>query len=144
MKSKLLFATFGMALLSGCVGERLDKRYAPDIPITAYSKNNGDVCIYPSPKENEKQDTVYISSDVGEKLIEVASQDLKKGICISQHDYRFQENHAYSLRLNFVPIEKRQNLQDVYGRAFVAHFKVKMLKGTYDIENVVQERVPIE
>ena len=29
------------------------------------------------------------------------------------------------MRLNFVPIEKRRNLQDISGRAFIAHFKVK-------------------
>ncbi|CAI0818584.1 Uncharacterised protein [Serratia entomophila] len=138
MKDKLLCVVVGVTLLSACVGDRLDQRYAPDISITAQAKDNGDICIYPSPKENEKQDTLYISGDTGEKLIEVANQDLKKGICVTPNDYTFQENHLYSMRLNFVPVEKRRNLQDVSGRAFISHFKVKKLNGTYVIENVVQ------
>lgn len=133
MKSKLLFTVVGVILLSACVGDRLDQRYAPDMPITAHAKDNGDICIYPLPKENEKPDTLYISSDAGEKLIEVANQDPKKGICVTQGNYSFQENHLYSMRLNFMPIEKRENLQDASGRAFIAHFKVKKLNGSYDL-----------
>lgn len=138
MKGNLLFAIASVTLLSACIGDRLDQRYAPDVPITAHAKANGDICIYPSPKENERQDTLYISGDTGEKLIEVANQDLKKGICVTPNDYTFQENHLYSMRLNFVPVEKRRNLQDVSGRAFISHFKVKKLTGTYVIENIVQ------
>ncbi|MGM1269871.1 hypothetical protein ACS0TT_20980, partial [Serratia marcescens] len=48
------------------------------------------------------------------------------------------KNHIYSMRLNFVPIEKRRNLQDISGRAFIAHFKVKKLNGAYEIENITQ------
>jgi hypothetical protein len=133
MKSKLLFTAIGVILLNACVGDRLDRRYAPDIPITAHAKDNGDICIYPLPEDNEKPDTVYISGDAGERLIEVANQDPKKGICVTQGDYSFQENHLYSMRLNFIPIEKRENLQDASGRAFIAHFKVKKLNGSYDL-----------
>lgn len=133
MKSKLLFTVVGVILLSACVGDRLDQRYAPDMPITAHAKDNGDICIYPLPKENEKPDTLYISSDAGEKLIEVANQDPKKGICITQGDYSFQESHLYSMRLNFIPIDKRENLQDASGRAFIANFKVKKRNGSYDL-----------
>jgi hypothetical protein len=138
MKVRLFFAVVGMTLLSACVGDRLDQRYAPDIPITAHAKANGDICIYPSPKGNERQDTLYISGDTDEKLIEVASQDLKNGICVTQNDYPFQKNHIYSMRLNFIPIDKRRNLQDVSGRAFISHFKVKKLNGAYEIENITQ------
>lgn len=42
------------------------------------------------------------------------------------------------MRLNFVPIEKRRNLQDISGRAFIAHFKVKKLNGAYEIENITR------
>lgn len=138
MKANFLLITFGAALLSACSVDRLDQRYAPDIPIFAHAKENGDICIYPSPKENERQDTLYLTGDTDEKLIEVESQDLKKGICVTQEDYPFQENHTYSMRLNFVPIEKRRNLQDISGRAFIAHFKVKKLNGAYEIENITQ------
>lgn len=138
MKAKCLQVIVGSILLSACVGDRLDQRYAPDIPITAHAKANGDICISPSPKENERQDTLYISGDTDEKLIEVGNQDLKKGICVTQEDYPFQENHIYSMRLNFVPIEKRRNLQDVSGRAFIAHFKVTKLNGVCEIENITQ------
>ncbi|CAI1657823.1 Uncharacterised protein [Serratia marcescens] len=138
MKARLFCAVVGVTLLSACVGDRLDQRYAPDIPITAHAKENGDICIYPSPKENERPDTLYLSGDADEKLIEVGNQDLKKGICVTQNDYPFQENHTYSMRLNFVPIEKRRNLQDVSGRAFIAHFKVTKLNGVYEIENITQ------
>ncbi|EPL3542358.1 putative T6SS immunity periplasmic lipoprotein [Serratia marcescens] len=138
MKAKFLLAIAGSILLSACVGDRLDQRYAPDIPITAHAKANGDICIYPSPKENERPDTLYLSGDADEKLIEVGNQDLKKGICVTQNDYPFQENHTYSMRLNFVPIDKRRNLQDISGRAFIAHFKVKKLNGAYEIENITQ------
>ncbi|MFS7243706.1 putative T6SS immunity periplasmic lipoprotein [Serratia proteamaculans] len=144
MKGKLLFTAVGVIFLSACVGDRLDRRYAPDIPITAHAKDNGDICIYPLPKENEKPDTVYISSDAGEKLIEVANQDSKKGICVTQGDYSFQENQLYSMRLNFIPIEKRENLQDASGRAFIAHFKVKKLSGSYEIENIAPVNAPIK
>lgn len=144
MKGKLLSTVVGVMLLSACVGDRLDRRYAPDIPITAHAKDNGDICISPLPKENETPDTVYISSDVGEKLIEVANQDPKKEICVTQGDYSFQENHVYSMRLNFIPNKKRENLQDASGRAFIARFKVKKLNGSYDIENVAQEGAPIK
>lgn len=133
MKGKLLLTAVGVILLSACVGDRLDRRYAPDIPITAHAKDNGDICIYPLPKENEKPDTLYISSDAGEKLIEVANQDSKKGICVTQGDYSFQENHLYSMRFNFTPIDKRENLQDASDRAFIAHFKVKKLNGGYNL-----------
>lgn len=138
MKANFLLITFGAALLSACIGDRLDQRYAPDIHIAAHVKENGDICIYSSPKENERQDTLYLTGDADEKLIEVGNQDLKKGICVTQNDYPFQENHTYSMRLNFVPIEKRRNLQDVSGRAFIAHFKVKKLNGAYEIENIKQ------
>ncbi|EPK3283183.1 TPA: hypothetical protein R4193_002455 [Serratia marcescens] len=138
MKANFLLVIAGSILLSACTGDRLDQRYAPDIPIFAHAKANGDICISPSPKENERQDTLYLTGDTDEKLIEVGSQDLKKGICVTQNDYPFQENHIYSMRLNFVPIEKRRNLQDVSGRAFIAHFKVKKLNGAYEIENSTQ------
>lgn len=138
MKANCLQLIAGSILLSACTGDRLDQRYAPDIPITAHAKANGDICIYPSPKENERQDTLYLTGDTDEKLIEVANQDLKNGICVSQEDYPFQENHTYSMRLNFVPIEKRRNLQDISGRAFIAHFKVTKLNGIYEIENITQ------
>ncbi|HID9392961.1 TPA: putative T6SS immunity periplasmic lipoprotein [Serratia marcescens] len=138
MKVNFLLVIAGSILLSACVGERLDQRYAPDIPITAHAKANGDICIYPSPKENERPDTLFLSGDADEKLIEVGNQDLKKGICVTQNDYPFQENHTYSMRLNFLPIEKRRNLQDISGRAFIAHFKVKKLNGAYEIENITQ------
>ncbi|MFJ3168290.1 putative T6SS immunity periplasmic lipoprotein [Serratia nematodiphila] len=138
MKVNFLLVIAGSILLSACVGDRLDQRYAPDIPITAHVKANGDICISPSPKENERQDTLYLTGDTDEKLIEVESQDLKKGICVTQNDYPFQENHIYSMRLNFAPIDKRRNLQDVSGRAFIAHFKVKKLNGAYEIENIKQ------
>ncbi|MGL1813341.1 UNVERIFIED_CONTAM: hypothetical protein GPA08_19280 [Serratia marcescens] len=140
MKAKCLQVIVGSILLSACTGDRLDQRYAPDVPITAHAKENGDICISPSPKENERQDTLYLSGDADVKLIEVESQDLKKGICVTQNDYPFQENHTYSMRLNFVPIEKRRNLQDISGRAFIAHFKVKKLNGAYEIENITQGR----
>ncbi|MDM3538637.1 hypothetical protein QZQ48_02750 [Serratia marcescens] len=138
MKANFLLVIAGSILLSACTGDRLDQRYAPDIPITAHTKANGDICISPSPKENERQDTLYLTGDTDEKLIEVGNQDLKKGICVTQNDYPFQENHIYSMRLNFVPIDKRRNLQDVSGRAFIAHFKVKKLNGAYEIENITR------
>ncbi|MGQ5796828.1 putative T6SS immunity periplasmic lipoprotein [Serratia sp. IR-2025] len=138
MKANFLLVIAGSILLSACTGDRLDQRYAPDIPIFAHAKANGDICIYPSPKENERQDTLYLTGDTDEKLIEVGNQDLKKGICVTQNDYPFQENHIYSMRLNFVPIDKRRNLQDVSGRAFIAHFKVKKLNGAYEIENITR------
>ncbi|MEL5565453.1 hypothetical protein PTT47_08700 [Serratia ureilytica] len=138
MKANFLLAIAGSILLSACVGDRLDQRYAPVIPITAHAKANGDICISPSPKENERPDTLYLSGDADEKLIEVGNQDLKKGICVTQNDYPFQENHTYSMRLNFVPIDKRRNLQDVSGRAFIAHFKVTKLNGVYEIENITR------
>nr|WP_258368377.1 putative T6SS immunity periplasmic lipoprotein [Serratia marcescens] len=138
MKANFLLVIAGSILLSACVGDRLDQRYAPDIPIFAHAKANGDICIYPSPKENERQDTLYLTGDTDEKLIEVGNQDLKKGICVTQNDYPFQENHIYSMRLSFVPIEKRRNLQDISGRAFIAHFKVKKLNGAYEIENITR------
>ncbi|HGE8281265.1 TPA: putative T6SS immunity periplasmic lipoprotein [Serratia marcescens] len=138
MKANCLQVIAGSILLSACVGDRLDQRYAPDIPIAAHAKANGDICIYPPPKENERQDTLYISGDTDEKLIEVGNQDLKKGICVTQEDYPFQENHIYSMRLNFVPIDKRRNLQDISGWAFIAHFKVTKLNGIYEIENITQ------
>ncbi|HHK7959510.1 TPA: putative T6SS immunity periplasmic lipoprotein [Serratia marcescens] len=136
MKANFLLIAFGAALLSACIGDRLDQRYVPDIPISAHAKANGDICIYPSPKENERPDTLYISGDLDEKLIEVVNRDLKKGICVTQEDYPFQENYIYSMRLNFVPIEKRRNLQDVSGRAFIAHFKVKRFNNHFAIENI--------
>lgn len=136
MKAKCLQVIAGSILLSACTGDRLDQRYTPDIPITAHTKANGDICIYPSPKENERPDTLYISGDLDEKLIEVVNQNLKKGICVTQEDYPFQENYIYSMRLNFVPIEKRRNLQDVSGRAFIAHFKVKRFNNHFAIENI--------
>ena len=138
MKANCVLVIAGAILLSACVGDRLDQRYAPDIPITAHAKANGDICISPSPKENERPDTLYLSGDADEKLIEVESQDLKKAICVTQNDYPFQENHIYSMRLNFMPIEKRRNLQDVSGRAFIAHFKVTKLNGVYEIENITR------
>ncbi|EJA2551086.1 hypothetical protein MWS75_003135, partial [Serratia marcescens] len=125
----------GAILLSACTGDRLDQRDAPDIPIAAHAKANGDICIYPSPKENERQDTLYLTGDTDEKLIEVGNQE-NSGICVTQNDYPFQENHIYSMRLNFVPIEKRRNLQDVSGRAFIAHFKVKRVNNHFAIENI--------
>ncbi|EMH5181210.1 hypothetical protein RGJ03_002917 [Serratia marcescens] len=136
MKANFLLAIAGSILLSACTGDRLDQHYAPDIPIAAHAKANGDICIYPSPKENERPDTLYISGDLDEKLIEVVNQNLKKGICVTQNDYSFQENHTYSMRLNFVPIEKCRNLQDVSGRAFIAHFKVKRFNNHFAIENI--------
>ncbi|MBH2721160.1 putative T6SS immunity periplasmic lipoprotein [Serratia ureilytica] len=138
MKARLFCVVVGVTLLSACIGDRLDQRYVPDIPIAAHAKANGDICIYPSPKENERPDTLYISGGLDEKLIEVVNRDLKKGICVTQEDYPFQENYIYSMRLNFVPIEKRRNLQDVSGRAFIAHFKVKKLNGAYEIENIAR------
>ncbi|WIJ65161.1 hypothetical protein OI978_03950 [Serratia nevei] len=138
MKANFLLVIAGSILLSACTGDRLDQHYAPDIPIFAHAKANGDICIYPSPKENERQDTLYLTGDTDEKLIEVGNQELKNGICVAQNDYPFQENHIYSMRLNFVPIEKRRNLQDISGRAFIAHFKVKKLNGAYEIENITQ------
>ncbi|MGY3350368.1 putative T6SS immunity periplasmic lipoprotein [Serratia marcescens] len=135
MKANFLLAIAGSILLSACTGDRLDQRYAPDIPITAHTKANGDICIYPSPKENERPDTLFISGDTDEKLIEVASQDLKNGICVTQNDYIFQENQTYNIRLNFVPIDKRRDLQDVSGRAFIAHFKVRKFNNHFAIEN---------
>ncbi len=68
----------------------------------------------------------------------MGNQDLKKGICVTQNDYPFQENHIYSMRLNFVPLDRRRNLKDVSGRAFIAHFKVTKLNGAYEIENIIQ------
>ncbi|CVE50016.1 putative T6SS immunity periplasmic lipoprotein [Serratia marcescens] len=136
MKDNCLLVIAGSILLSACVGDRLDQRYAPDIPIIAHAKANGDICISPSPKENERQGTLYLSGDTDEKLIEVVNQDLKKGICVTQNDYPFQENHTYSMRINFVPIEKRRNLQDVSGRAFISHFKVKRFNNHFAIENI--------
>ncbi|WP_075687119.1 putative T6SS immunity periplasmic lipoprotein, partial [Serratia marcescens] len=100
MKVNFLLVIAGSILLSACVGDRLDQRYEPDIPITAHVKANGDICISQSPKENERQDTLYLTGDKDEKLIEVESQDLKKGICVTQNDYPFQENHIYSVGLN--------------------------------------------
>ncbi|TYR90398.1 MULTISPECIES: putative T6SS immunity periplasmic lipoprotein [Serratia] len=138
MKANFLLVIAGSILLSACTGDRLDQRYAPDIPIFAHAKANGDICISPSPKENERQDTLYLTGDTDEKLIEVVNQELKNGICVAQNDYPFQENHIYSMRLNFVPIEKRRNLQDISGRAFIAHFKVKKLNGAYEIENITR------
>ncbi|HID9655486.1 TPA: putative T6SS immunity periplasmic lipoprotein [Serratia marcescens] len=135
MKTNFLLALTGAILLSACTGDRLDQRYAPDIPIAAHAKANGDICIYPSPKENERQDTLYLTGDTDEKLIEVGNQE-NSGICVTQNDYPFQENHIYSMRLNFVPIEKRRNLQDVSGRAFIAHFKVKRVNNHFAIENI--------
>lgn len=135
MKANCLLVIAGSILLSACTGDRLDQRYAPDIPIATHAKANGDICIYPSPKENERPDTLYISDDLDEKLIEVANRDLKKGICVTQEDYPFQGNYIYSMRLNFVPIEKRRNLQDISGRAFIAHFKVKRFNNHSAIEN---------
>ncbi|MBH2582365.1 hypothetical protein I5K92_05330 [Serratia marcescens] len=136
MKANCLQVIAGSILLSACTGDRLDQRYAPDIPIATHAKANGDICIYPSLKENEKPDTLYISDDLDEKLIEVVNQNLKKGICVTQEDYPFQENYIYSMRLNFVPIERRRNLQDVSGRAFIAHFKVKRVNNHFAIENI--------
>ncbi|MBH2564787.1 hypothetical protein I5K95_12620 [Serratia marcescens] len=136
MKANFLLAIAGSILLSACTGDRLDQRYAPDIPISTHAKANGDICIYPSPKENERPDTLYLSGDTDVKLIEVANQDLKKGICVTQNDYPFHENHIYSMRLNFIPIDKRRNLQDVSGRAFIAHFKVKRFNNHFAIENI--------
>jgi len=136
MKANCLQVIAGSILLSACTGDRLDQRYAPDIPIATHAKANGDICIYPSPKENERPDTLYISDDLDEKLIEVVNQNLKKGICVTQEDYPFQENYIYSMRLNFVPIEERRNLQDVSGRAFIAHFKVKRVNNHFAIENI--------
>ncbi|HIE0912205.1 TPA: putative T6SS immunity periplasmic lipoprotein [Serratia marcescens] len=136
MKANCLQVIAGSILLSACTGDRLDQRYAPDIPIATHAKANGDICIYPSLKENEKPDTLYISDDLDEKLIEVVNQNLKKGICVTQEDYPFQENYIYSMRLNFVPIERRRNLQDVSGRAFIAHFKVKRVNNHFVIENI--------
>ncbi|MGK2698045.1 putative T6SS immunity periplasmic lipoprotein [Serratia surfactantfaciens] len=136
MKANCLLVIAGSILLSACTADRLDQRYAPDIPITAHAKENGDICIYPSPKENERQDTLYLTGDTDDKLIEVANQDLKKGICVTQNDYPFLENHIYSMRLNFVPLDKRRNLQDVSGRAFIAHFKVKRFNNRFAIENI--------
>ncbi|SVK47127.1 Uncharacterised protein [Acinetobacter baumannii] len=136
MKANFLLAIAGAILLSACVGDRLDQRYAPDIPITAHTKANGNICIYPSPKENERPDTLYLSGDTDEKLIEVANRDLNSGICVTQNDYPFQENQTYNMRLNFVPIDKRRNLQDVSGRAFIAHFKVKRFNNHFAIENI--------
>ncbi|WP_439075948.1 putative T6SS immunity periplasmic lipoprotein [Serratia sarumanii] len=138
MKANFLLAFTGTIFLSTCIGDRLDQRYAPDIPIAANAKANGDICISPSPKESERQDTLYLTGDTDEKLIEVGNQDLKKGICVTQNDYPFQENHIYSMRLNFVPLDRRRNLQDVSGRAFIAHFKVTKLNGVYEIENITQ------
>ncbi|HGM4929497.1 putative T6SS immunity periplasmic lipoprotein [Serratia marcescens] len=135
MKTNFLLALTGAILLSACTGDRLDQRYAPDIPIAAHAKANGDICIYPSPKENERQDTLYLTGDTDEKLIEVGNQE-NSGICVTQNDYPFQENHIYSMRLNFVPIEKRRSLQDVSGRAFIAHFKVKRVNNHFAIENI--------
>ncbi|CAI1720610.1 Uncharacterised protein [Serratia marcescens] len=66
----------------------------------------------------------------------MVNQNLKKGICVTQEDYPFQGNYIYSIRLNFVPIEKRRNLQDVSGRAFIAHFKVKRFNNHFAIENI--------
>lgn len=136
MKANCLQVIAGSILLSACTGDRLDQRYSPDNPITVHTKANGNICIYPSPKENERPDTLYISDDLDEKLIEVVNQNLKKGICVTQEDYPFQENYIYSMRLNFVPIEKRRNLQDVSGRAFIAHFKVKRFNNHFAIENI--------
>ncbi|HGM5964147.1 MULTISPECIES: putative T6SS immunity periplasmic lipoprotein [Serratia] len=136
MKANCLQVIAGSILLSACTGDRLDQRYAPDIPIATHAKANGDICIYPSPKENERPDTLYISGDLDEKLIKVVNQNLKKGICVTQEDYPFQENYIYSMRLNFVPIEKRRNLQDVSGRAFITHFKVKRFNNHFAIENI--------
>ncbi|MBN5253266.1 hypothetical protein JY459_08635 [Serratia marcescens] len=135
MKANFLLVIAGSILLSACVGDRLDQRYAPDIPIATHAKANGDICIYPSPKENDRQDTLYLRGDTDEKLIEVGNQE-NSGICVTQNDYPFQENHIYSMRLNFVPIEKRRNLQDVSGRAFIAHFKVKRVNNHFAIENI--------
>ncbi|EMG3986464.1 hypothetical protein V4287_001991 [Serratia marcescens] len=136
MKANFLLVLTGAIFLSACTGDRLDQRYAPDIPIVTHAKANGDICIYPSPKENERPDTLYISGDLDEKLFEVVNQNLKKGICVTQEDYPFQGNYIYSMRLNFVPIEKRRNLQDVSGRAFIAHFKVKRFNNHFAIENI--------
>lgn len=136
MKANCVLVIAGSILLSACTGDRLDQRYAPDIPIATHAKANGDICIYPSPKANERPETLYLTGDRDEKLIEVANQDLKNGICVTQEDYPFQENHTYSMRINFVPIEKRRNLQDVSGRAFIAHFKVKRFNNHFAIENI--------
>lgn len=91
MKVRLFCAVVGVTLLSACVGDRLDQRYAPDIPIAAHAKENGDICIYPSPKENERQDTLYLTGDTDEKLIEVANQDLKRAFALRRTITRFRK-----------------------------------------------------
>ncbi|WP_061794784.1 putative T6SS immunity periplasmic lipoprotein [Serratia ficaria] len=144
MKGNILLVVAGVTLLSACVGERLDQRYAPDIPITAYARDNGDICIYPSSKENKRPDTLHISGETDGKLIDVANQDMKKGICVTQKDYPFQGNHSYSMRINVVPVEKRKDLQDVSGRAFIAHFHVKKINNRYVIENGRQQGAPLK
>ncbi|BEM31108.1 hypothetical protein SME05J_46780 [Serratia marcescens] len=45
MKANFLLAIAGSILLSACTGDRLDQRYAPDIPIATHAKANGDICI---------------------------------------------------------------------------------------------------
>ncbi|CAI1720518.1 Uncharacterised protein [Serratia marcescens] len=55
MKANFLLVLTGAIFLSACTGDRLDQCYAPDIPIVTHAKANGDICIYPSPKENESQ-----------------------------------------------------------------------------------------
>lgn len=91
MKARLFCAVVGVTLLSACVGDRLDQRYAPDIPITAHAKANGDICISPSPKENERPDTLYLSGDADEKLIEVGNQDLKRAFALRRTITRFRK-----------------------------------------------------
>lgn len=54
---------------------------------------------------------------------------LSEGICVTHGDYGVKENHAYNMRLDFVPIEERNSSQDVYGWAFMACFKVTNLHG---------------
>lgn len=78
-------------MLSACTGDRLDQRYAPDIPIFAHAKANGDICISPSPKENERQDTLYLTGDTDEKLIEVVNQELKMAFALRRTITRFRK-----------------------------------------------------
>ncbi|UJD78647.1 hypothetical protein FS595_02550 [Serratia rubidaea] len=136
MGKKLILVVAAIGLLSGCFGDRLEQRYAPDLPLEASLRSGQDVCIYPPPKDGEQQDTLLIAGGAEDKLLEIGGQALAQGICVTPHDYRFQADRPYSMRLNFVPAEARWQLQERYGRTFIARFKIVEQHGQRRIENL--------
>lgn len=139
MSYRLILTIAGISLLSGCFGDRLDRRYAPDLPIEASLRANQAVCIYPPPQDGELQDTLLITDGAEDKLLEVGGRALAQGLCVTPHDYRFQAGRLYSMRLNFVPEEPRRQLQDRYARAFVARFKIIEQNGQWRLDNLPVE-----